>query len=157
MSVFSGRPTRCQPTISARRMRSCSSDSTATHWSSTHQDKPQSSCWTSTKDERSTKRGTRRLRQKSSCYSPGARFSKSPEKSFKKLRPANSVKLVFSNVVKRIKIKTTAKFRASRRLRYEDTKRIMSPEMRPKSFPVVRKVLWDKSLTTGILIRLWYT
>ena len=62
-----------------------------------------------------------------------------PEKSFKKLRPANSVKLVFSNVVKGIKIKTTAKFRASRRLRYEDTRRIMSPEMRPKSFGAFEK------------------
>ena len=31
-------------------------------------------------------------------------------------------------------MKITATFRASRRLRFEDTKRIMSPEMRPKSF-----------------------
>ena len=31
-------------------------------------------------------------------------------------------------------MKTTAKFRASRRLRFADTKRIMSPEIRPKSF-----------------------
>ena len=31
-------------------------------------------------------------------------------------------------------MKTTAKFRASRRLRFADTKRIMSPEMSPKSF-----------------------
>ena len=51
-----------------------------------------------------------------------------PEKPFVKLRPAYSVKLVFSYVVKGIKIKITAKFRASRRLRFEDTKRIMSPE-----------------------------
>ena len=51
-----------------------------------------------------------------------------PEKPFEKLRPAYSVKLVFSDVVKGIKIKITAKFRASRRLRFEDTKRIMSPE-----------------------------
>ena len=42
-----------------------------------------------------------------------------PEKPFVKLRPAYSVKLVFSYVVKGIKIKITAKFRASRRL--EDT------------------------------------
>ena len=48
-----------------------------------------------------------------------------PEKRFLKLRPAYSVKLVFSFVVKGIKIKVTAKFRASRRLRFEDTKRIM--------------------------------
>ena len=38
------------------------------------------------------------------------------------------------DVVKGIKIKITAKFRASGRLRFEDTKRIMSPEIRPKSF-----------------------
>ena len=51
-----------------------------------------------------------------------------PEKPFVKLRPAYCVKLVFSHVVKGIKIKIIAKFRASRRLRFEDTKRIMSPE-----------------------------
>ena len=44
-----------------------------------------------------------------------------PEKPFVKLRPAYSVKLVFSYVVKGIKIKITANFRASRRLRFEDT------------------------------------
>ena len=52
------------------------------------------------------------------------------EKPFVKLRPAYSVKLVFSYVVKGIKI--TAKFRASRRLRFEDAKRILSPERRRK-------------------------
>ena len=52
-----------------------------------------------------------------------------PEKPFVKTRPAYSVKLVFSYVVKGIKIKIIAKFGASRRLRFEDTKRIMSPEM----------------------------
>jgi len=31
------------------------------------------------------------------------------------------------------------KFRASRRLRFEDTKRIMSPEMGPKSFGTFEK------------------
>ena len=41
-----------------------------------------------------------------------------PEKPFVKLRPAYSVKLVFSYVVKGIKTKITAKFRASRRLRF---------------------------------------
>ena len=50
-------------------------------------------------------------------------FLESPEKPFVKLRPACSVKL-----------KITAKFRASRRLRFEDTKRTMSPEMHPKRF-----------------------
>ena len=62
-----------------------------------------------------------------------------PEKPFVKLRPAYSEKLVFSYVVKGIKIKITAKFRASRRLRFEDTKRIMSPEIRPKSFGTFEK------------------
>ena len=57
-----------------------------------------------------------------------------PEKPFLKLRLAHSVKLVFSYVVKGRKIKITAKFRALRRLRFENTKRTMSPEMRPKSF-----------------------
>ena len=75
---------------------------------------------------------------------PGARFSKvpkpfGPEKPFVRLRPAYSVKLVFSYVVKRIKTKITAKFRASRRLRFEDTKRYMSPAMRPKSFGTFEK------------------
>ena len=51
-------------------------------------------------------------------------FLESPEKPFVRLRPAYSVKPVFSYVVKGIKIKITAKFRASRRLSFEDTKRI---------------------------------
>ena len=62
-----------------------------------------------------------------------------PEKPFVKLRPAYSVKLVVSYVVKGIKAKITAKFRASRRLRFEDTKRIMSPEIRPKTFGTFEK------------------
>ena len=75
---------------------------------------------------------------------PGAVSRKSrelfgPEKPFVKVRPAYSVKLVFSYVVKGIKIKIIAKFRASRRLRIEDTKRIMSPEIRPKSFGTFEK------------------
>ena len=36
-------------------------------------------------------------------------------------------------------MKTTAKFRASRGLRFADTKRIMSPEMSPKSFGTFEK------------------
>ena len=43
------------------------------------------------------------------------------EKPFVKARYAYSVKLVFSYVLKGIKTKITAKFRASRRLRFEDT------------------------------------
>ena len=63
-----------------------------------------------------------------------------PEKPFSKLRPPYSVKLVFfPYIVKGIKIKITAKFRASRRLRFEDTKSIMTPEMRPKSFGTFEK------------------
>ena len=68
---------------------------------------------------------------------PRKRFG--PEKTFVTLRPSYSVKLVFSYVVKGIKIIITAKFRAPRRLRFEDTKRIMSPEMRPKSFGTCEK------------------
>ena len=62
-----------------------------------------------------------------------------PEKPFVKLRPAYSVKLVFSYSVEGIKINITAKFRASRRLHFEDTKRIMSPDLRPKSFGTFEK------------------
>ena len=62
-----------------------------------------------------------------------------PEKPFVRLRPAYSVKLVFSYVVKGIKIKITATFRASRRLRFEDAKRIMLPEIRQKSFGTFEK------------------
>jgi len=45
-----------------------------------------------------------------------------------------SLKLVFSFVVKGIKTKITAKFRAARHLRFKDTRTIVSPEMRPKTF-----------------------
>ena len=79
-----------------------------------------------------------------SCSSLGPVSRKSrkffgPEKQFVKLRPAYSLKLVFFYVVKGIKIKITATFLASRRLRFEDTKRIMSPEMRPKSLGTFEK------------------
>ena len=56
------------------------------------------------------------------------------KKPFVELRAAYSVKLLFSYLVKGIKIKINAKFRASRRLHFEDTRRIMSPERHPKSF-----------------------
>ena len=62
-----------------------------------------------------------------------------PDKPFAKLPPAYSVKLVFSYVVKGIKMKIIAKFRASGRLLFEDTKRIMSPEMHPKGFGTFEK------------------
>ena len=38
-----------------------------------------------------------------------------------------------------LSIKVTVKFRASRRLRFEDAKKIMSPEMGPKSFGTFEK------------------
>ena len=62
-----------------------------------------------------------------------------PEKPFVKVRPAYSVKLVFSYVVKGLKTKITAKFRVSRRFRFEDTNRIMSPEIHPRCFGTFEK------------------
>ena len=62
-----------------------------------------------------------------------------PEKPFVKLWLVSSFRPVFWYVVNRMKIKTTAKFRASRRLRFKDTKIIMSPELRPKSFGTFEK------------------
>ena len=66
-------------------------------------------------------------------FSPGVRFSKDPKtlrarKAIRKNRLAYSVKLVFSYVLKGIKNKITAKFSGTERLRFEDKKRIMSPE-----------------------------
>ena len=94
-----------------------------------------------------TIKGWRRwLRFTSCCYlelarnAPGVRFLKVP-KAFRawRLLPAYSVKLVFSYVVKGIKIKITAKSRALRSLRFEDRKRTMLPEMHPKSFGTFEK------------------
>ena len=62
------------------------------------------------------------------CVSQKTRKLYGPEKPFVKLRPAYFVRLVFSYVVKGIKIKITAKFCDTEHLRFEDTKRIMSPE-----------------------------
>jgi len=62
------------------------------------------------------------------CVSQKTRKLYEPEKPFVKLLPAYSVKLVFSHVVKEIKMKITAKFRDTKHLRFEHTKRIMSPE-----------------------------
>ena len=69
------------------------------------------------------------------CVSQKTRKFYGPEKPFVKLRPAYFVKLVFSYVIKGIKIKITAKFRDTEHLRFEDTKRIMSP----KSFGTFEK------------------
>ena len=62
-----------------------------------------------------------------------------PKTPFEKLRPAYSINLVFSYLVKGINIKMTAKFCASRCLHFQDTKRIMSPKMHPKSFGTFKK------------------
>ena len=56
-----------------------------------------------------------------------------PEKPFVKTPTCLFFKAGLFICCKRNKIKITATFLASRRLRFEDTKRIMSPEMRPKS------------------------
>ena len=56
-----------------------------------------------------------------------------PEKWFAKLRPANSVKLVFLHVVKGIIMKITAKFCASRRPCFKDTKNIVTRNAPEKS------------------------
>ena len=50
------------------------------------------------------------------------------EKRFVKRRPVYFLKLVYSYVVKGIKIEITAKFLTSRPLRFEGTKRIRLPE-----------------------------
>ena len=80
-----------------------------------------------------------------------------PEKPFVKLWPAYSVKLVFSYVVKGIKIKITARFRAARRLSFEDTKRIMSPKMHPKSFGTFEKQALGPLLSDSWDIKLTFT
>ena len=82
-------------------------------------------------------RGPVHMGQEPVCRKSWKRFR--PEKPLVKLRPAYSVKLVFSYVVKGIKMKITAKIRASRRLSFEDNKRIISPEMVPKSFGTFEK------------------
>ena len=75
-----------------------------------------------------------------------------PEKPFAKLGAVYSVKLIFSYVVKGIKIKLTAKFRASGRLRFDDAKRIMSPKTHPKSFGTFKKQAFARKVL-GTLIR----
>ena len=70
-----------------------------------------------------------------------------PEKPFVQFRAAYSVKLAFLYVVKGIKIKITAKFRTSRHLRFEDTKRIVSHEIRPKSFGTFEKRAYGLAIT----------
>ena len=90
------------------------------------------------------------------CQRPVCRKSRNlfgSEKPSVKLRPACSVKLVFSHDVKGRKSKITAKFRVLERFRFQDTKRIMSPEKfrdfretGPWSFSIVMlndlQILW---------------
>ena len=93
--------------------------------------------------------------EKQGLVSRNSRELFGPEKPFVKLRPAYSVKLVFSYDVKGTKIKITAKFRATRRLPFEDTKRIMSPEMCPKSFGTFEKRApspWPDLLEAGLAL-----
>ena len=52
-------------------------------------------------------------------------------------------------IAKGIKIKITAKFRASRRLRFKDTKRIMSSDIRPKSLWTLEKRAPGPSFSNG--------
>ena len=66
---------------------------------------------------------------------PGARFSN----VLRTFRARKAIRKSTTYVVKRRKTKITAKFRASERLRFEDTKRNMSPEIRPKSFGTFEK------------------
>ena len=75
---------------------------------------------------------------------PRACFSKVPKtfrarKAICKTPTRFFCKAGLFSVVKRTKLKINAKFCASRRLRYEDTKRIMSPETRPRSFGTFEK------------------
>ena len=71
-------------------------------------------------------------------------FLKSPEnfsarKAIRKTTTCLFCKAGLFLVVEEINIKITAKFRALRRLRFEDTKRIMSPDIRPKRFGTFKK------------------
>ena len=98
------------------------------------------------------------------CVSQKTRKLYGPEKPFVKLRPAYSVKLVLLYVVKEIKIKITAKFCDTEHFRFEDTKRIMSPEKfrffretGPQSFGRLRRPgneVGDQIVDT---LRLWPT
>ena len=78
-------------------------------------------------------------------FPPGARFSKVPRtfgarKAIPKTPSSLFCKSVFfSYIVKGIKIKITARFCDSKCLRFEDTKSIMTAEMRPKSFGTFEK------------------
>ena len=79
-----------------------------------------------------------RSHRRSSTF-PGARFSKVPRtfrarKAIRKITTCLFCKTGLFICCKVMKIKITSKFRASRRHRFEDTKRNMSPEIRPKSF-----------------------
>ena len=72
-----------------------------------------------------------------------------PEKSFVKFRTAQSVKLVFLQLVKGIRIKITVKFRASRRLRFEDAKKIVTRNAPEKSSGLWRNGPQEPSTTNN--------
>ena len=81
-----------------------------------------------------------------------------PEKLFVNLRPAYSVKVVFSNVAKGWKIKITGKFRASRRLRLENIKKITRNV--PQNFrdfretgPTVLRITYINELMNQLITR----
>ena len=68
--------------------------------------------------DNSTARALHLHRRGQACVSQKTRKLHEPEKPFVKLRPAYSVKLVFSYVEKGIKMKITAKFRGTEHLRF---------------------------------------
>ena len=84
-----------------------------------------------------------RSHRRSSTF-PGARFSKVPRtfrarKAIRKITTCLFCKTGLFICCKGNKNKNNFKFRASRRHRFEDTKRNMSPEIRPKSFGTFEK------------------
>ena len=78
---------------------------------------------------------------KKSDLGPVSRMSRElfgSEKPFVKLRPAYSVKLIFSHVVKGIKTKIMAKFRASRRFDLKIQRELCHPKYARKVSGLLR-------------------
>ena len=83
---------------------------------------------------------------------PGARFSKVPKtfRARKAIRKTATCLFCKAGLIICCKgIKITEKFGASRRLRFEDTNRIMSPEIHPKSFGTFEKQAQGPSCSRG--------
>ena len=82
---------------------------------------------------------------------PGrARFSKAgPEKPFVKLQPTYSVKLIFLFVAKGIEFKITARFRASKHLRFEAFKELCHPKCARKGSGRFKLEKWAPDRTLG--------